>query len=182
MKQAEAERGRSFSLATGDDRETPEPGGADGSRCSPFGRYLEEFREGDVYRHWPGKTITESDNNLFSLLTMNHHPLHLDANFAAASQHGQTLVVGTLVFSLVVGLTVRDISGRAIANLGYEEIAHLKPVFLGDTVYAVSRILGVTPSQSKPDRGIVAVETFGENQREERVLRFRRNVLVPRRP
>src|SRR5262249_31081038 len=87
------------------------------SRAFPFGRYLDEFLEGDVYRHWPGKTITESDNNLFSLLTMNHHPLHLDARFAAESQHGQRLVVGTLVFSLVVGLTVRDISGRAIANL-----------------------------------------------------------------
>ena len=148
----------------------------------PFGRYLEEFREGDVYRHWPGKTITESDNNLFSLLTMNHHPLHLDANFAAESQHGQRLVVGTLVFSLVVGLTVRDISGRAIANLAYEEVAHLGPVFLGDTVYAISQVLEVRPSESKPDRGIVTVETFGENQRGERILRFRRKVLVPRRP
>jgi acyl dehydratase len=147
-----------------------------------FGRYLEEFQEGDVYRHWPGKTITESDNNLFSLLTMNHHPLHLDASFAAQSQHGQRLVVGTLVFSLAVGLTVRDVSGRAIANLGYEEVAHLGPVFIGDTVYATTRVLAVTPSESKPDRGVVTVETVAENQRGEPVLRFRRNVLIPRRP
>jgi acyl dehydratase len=157
--------------------------GADGgTKEYPFGRYFEDFRQGDVYRHWPGKTITESDNNLFSLLTMNHHPLHLDARFAAESQHGQRLVVGTFVFSLVVGLTVRDISGRAIANLGYEQIEHLGPVFLGDTVHAVSEVLGVRASQSKTDRGIVTVETFGENQRGERILRFRRHVLVPRRP
>src|SRR6266542_4456277 len=130
-----------------------------------FGRYLEEFQEGDVYRHWPGKTITESDNNLFSLLTMNHHPLHLDANFAAGSQHGQRLVVGTLVFSLVVGLTVRDVSGHAISNLGYEDVVHLKPVFIGDTVYATSRILAVIPSESKSDRGVVSVETVAENQK-----------------
>jgi acyl dehydratase len=147
-----------------------------------FGRYLEEFREGDVYRHWPGKTITEGDNNLFSLLNMNHHPLHLDANFAAGSQHGQRLVVGTLVFSLTVGLSVRDISGRAIANLSYEDIVHLKPVFIGDTVYAISSVLAVTPSESKPDRGVVYVDTVAENQKGEPVLRFRRKVLIPRRP
>jgi len=146
-----------------------------------FGRYLEEFQEGDVYRHWPGKTITESDNNLFSLLTMNHHPLHLDANFAAESQHGQRLVVGTLVFSLAVGLTVRDVSGRAIANLRYEDVEHLGPVFIGDTVYATTRVLAVTPSESKPDRGVVTVETVAENQKGEPVLRFRRKVLIPRR-
>ena len=96
-KQAGAERDPSLSLASGDERVTPASGMAGGPRDSSFGRYLEEFREGDVYRHWPGKTITESDNNLFSLLTMNHHPLHLDANFAAASQHGQTLVVPRFV-------------------------------------------------------------------------------------
>ena len=113
---------------------------------------------------------------------MNHHPLHLDAAFSGVSQHGQRLVVGTLVFSLVVGLTVRDVSGRAIANLAYESVEHLGPVFLGDTVYAVSEVLAVRPSQSKPDRGVVTVQTFGENQRGERILRFRRQVLVPRRP
>jgi len=148
----------------------------------PFGRYLEDFGVGDVYRHWPGKTITESDNNLFSLLTMNHHPLHLDAAFAGESQHGQRLVVGTLVFSLAVGLTVRDVSGRAIANLSYENIEHLAPVFLGDTIHATSAVLSVTPSKSRPDRGVVSVETIVRNQRAEEVLRFRRKVLIPRRP
>jgi acyl dehydratase len=165
---------------TGRREPEPEAGTASGGRT--FGRYFEDFAPGDLFRHWPGKTVTESDNNLFCLLTMNHHPLHLDASYAARSQHGRQLVVGTLVFSLTVGLTVRDISGRAIANLGYEEVAHLGPVFLGDTIYATSRILSVTPSQSKPDRGVVHVETTAENQRGELVLRFRRNVLVPRRP
>jgi acyl dehydratase len=151
-------------------------------RAQPFGRYLEEFQEGDVYRHFPGKTITESDNNLFCLLTMNHHPVHLDVAYASETQHAQRLVVGTLVFSLAVGLTVRDISGRAIANLGYEEVTHLGPVFLGDTIYATSRVLSVTPSQSKSDRGVVSVETTVENERGQLVLRFRRKVLIPRRP
>lgn len=148
----------------------------------PFGRYLEDFHGGDIYRHWPGKTITESDNNLFSLLTMNHHPIHLDQHYAEQQHHGRILVVGTLVFSLVVGMTVPDVSGRAIANLDYESITHDGPVFIGDTLYAETEVLGVRPSRSKPDRGIVYVETRAQNQREERVLTFRRHVLVPRRP
>lgn len=144
-----------------------------------FGRALKDFHEGDLYKHWPGKTITESDNNLFSLITMNHHPLHLDKAYAEVSQHGQILVVGTLVFSLVVGLTVRDISGRAIANLFYDEIKHMNPVFVGDTIYAETRVLEVRVSRGKPDRGIVRVETSAYNQRGEPVLQFKRSVLVP---
>ena len=144
-----------------------------------FGRYLKDFHEGDIYKHWPGKTITESDNNLFSLITMNHHPLHLDKAYAEASQHGRILIVGTLVFSLVVGLTVRDVSGRAIANLFYDEIKHMNPVFVGDTIYAETRVLEVRVSKSKPDRGIVRVETFAYNQHRELVLQFKRSVLVP---
>jgi acyl dehydratase len=152
------------------------------SQMGQFGRYLEEFEPDDVYAHWPGKTITESDNNLFCLLTMNHHPLHLDVEFAKASQHGRVLVVGTLVFSVVVGMTVRDVSGRAIANLGYHEIKHVGPVFIGDTLHAETRVLEVRPSSSKPDRGIVKVETRGYNQNGETVLTFQRSVLVPRIP
>ena len=144
-----------------------------------FGRDLKDFHEGDLYKHWPGKTITESDNNLFCLITMNHHPLHLDKAYAEASQHGRVLVVGTLVFSLVVGLTVRDISGRAIANLFYDEIKHVNPVFVGDTVYAETRVLEARVSNSKPDRGIIRVETSAYNQRGELVLQFKRSVLVP---
>lgn len=145
-----------------------------------FGRYLEDFRIDDVYAHWPGKTITESDNNLFSLLTMNHHPVHLDVEYASKQTHGKILVVGTLVFSLGVGLTVADISGNAIANLDYEEIVHHAPVFIGDTLYATSKVLDVRESRSKPDRGVVYVETHVVNQHRDVVLSFKRHVLVPK--
>jgi acyl dehydratase len=147
-----------------------------------FGRSLEEFEPGQVFRHWPGRTITEADDTWFCLMTMNHHPLHIDAHYASQTQHGQRLVVGTLVFSLVVGMSVADISGRAIANLEYEEVKHVAPVFHGDSIYAESRVLEVHESRTKPDRGIVRVETRGFNQRDETVLTLRRRVLIPRRP
>ena len=101
-----------------------------------YGRYLDEFCVGDVFKHWPGKTITEMDNHLFSLITMNHHPMHIDQNFAYTEhKYKKILVVGTLVLSLVTGMTVRDTSGKAIANLEYESIVHNAPVFIGDTIY-----------------------------------------------
>ncbi len=145
-----------------------------------FGRYLEDFKEGDIYNHFPGKTITESDNNLFSLLTMNHHPVHLDAKYASTKTHGQILVVGTLVFSLVTGMTVRDVSGRAIANLSYHEIKHHAPVFLGDTIFAKTEVLSVRESKTKSDRGIVKVLTEAFNQDNIKVLSFSRSVLIPK--
>lgn len=147
-----------------------------------FGRYYEDFEVNTVLQHKPGKTITESDNNLFSLLTMNHHPVHLDWNYAANHQHGKVVVVGTLVFSVAVGLTVRDISGKAIANLAYHEIKHTAPVFIGDTIYARTTVLDKRLSRSKPDRGIVKVSTEVYNQREEIVLTFSRSVLIPLNP
>ena len=146
-----------------------------------FGRYLDDFEVADLYRHWPAKTITESDNNLFCLLTRNDHPVHSDIEFAAQHQHGRVLVVGTLVLSLVVGMTVSEISGKAIANLEYEKIRHDGPVFVGDTLTAETEILAVRRSESKPDRGVVHVETRAFNQRGERVLTLRRHVLVPTR-
>ena len=145
-----------------------------------FGRILEEFEVGAVYRHQPGRTLTESDNQLFSLLTMNHHPVHIDVAYSEGTQHGQRLVVGTLVFSVVVGMSVPDISGRAIANLEYERIDHVSPVFVGDTIYAESTVLDVRESKSKPDRGVVQVETRAWNQDGNDVLRFRRKVLIPK--
>ena len=145
-----------------------------------FGHYFDEFKQGQVFKHWPGKTIIESDNNLFTLLTMNHHPLHLDKEYCSDTQHGQILVVGTLVFSLVVGMTVRDISGKAIANLDYESVRHLGPVFIGDTIHAETTVLELRESRSKKDRGIVYVETNAYNQRNEAVLSFRRHVLIPK--
>ncbi len=148
----------------------------------PFGRYFEEFEVGQVFKHWPGRTITEADDTWFSLLTMNQHPLHIDAHYASQTQHGQRLVVGTLVFSLVVGMSVADISGKAIANLEYREVKHTGPVFHGDTIYAESRILEKRESASKPDRGLVYVETRGFNQNDQTVLTLKRTVLVPMRP
>ena len=147
-----------------------------------FGRYLEEFEAGQVFEHWPGRTITEADDTWFSLMTMNQHPLHIDAHYASTTQHGQRLVVGTLVFSIVVGQSVADVSGKAIANLEYQEIKHVAPVFHGDTIYSESRVLDVKESRSKPDRGIVTVETRGFNQRGETVITLRRSVLIPKRP
>ena len=145
---------------------------------SPIGHFYEDFTVGEVIKHELSKTIFESDNNFFSLMTMNHHPVHTNVDYASHNQHGQLLVVGTLVFSLVVGMTVPDISGKAIANLGYENIKHLAPTFVGDTLYARTKILDKRESKSKNDRGIIYVETIGYNQRGEDVISFRRNVLV----
>ena len=148
----------------------------------PFGRCLEDFEPGDVYRHWPGKTITEYDDHLFCLITMNHHPLHLDAWYAETeTQFAKNVVVGNLVYSVVLGMSVPDVSGAAIANLEVEELKHARPTFHGDTIYAESKVLAVKASESKPDRGIVTVETRGFNQRGEEVCYFRRKVMVPRR-
>jgi acyl dehydratase len=147
-----------------------------------FGRYYEEFEVGDVYNHWPGRTITESDDVLFCMLTMNHHPLHIDANYAAGTQFGKNVVAGPLIYSLVFGMTVSDVSGKAIANLETENLRHPKPTFHGDTLYARTRVVEKRESQSQPDRGIVTVETEGYNQRDEVVLTFRRKVLIPKKP
>ena len=145
---------------------------------SKLGSFFEEFVEGEVIHHSLSKTIFESDNNLFSLLTMNHHPLHTNIDYAYKEQHGKVLVVGTLVFSLVVGITVPDISGKAIANLGYEDVKHLGSVFINDTIYAKTTVLEKQESKTRPDRGIVYVETIAYNQNNESVLSFRRKVLI----
>jgi acyl dehydratase len=148
-----------------------------------YGRYFEEFTVGQVLKHWPGRTITETDCTWFALLTMNQHPVHSDAHYAATrTQHGQRLVLGPLVFSIGIGMTVADVSGKAIANLEVESLKHAKPTFHGDTIYAQTTVLDVVESKSKPDRGVVTVESIGTNQRGEVVCEFRRKVLVPRRP
>ena len=144
-----------------------------------FGRCFEEFEIGATYKHWPGRTITEYDDTLFCMLTMNHHPLHIDANYAQDTQFKQRVVVGTLVFSMVLGMTVEDVSGKAIANLEFEQVKHLSPAFHGDTVYAETTVLDKKMSNSKSDRGIVTVETIAYNQRGETVLSFKRRVMVP---
>ncbi|NVK53536.1 MAG: MaoC family dehydratase [Flavobacteriaceae bacterium] len=146
--------------------------------ASKLGSFFESFHVGDVIEHSLSKTIFESDNNLFSLLTMNHHPVHLNADYASKQHHGKILVVGTLVFSLVVGITVPDISGKAIANLNYESVNHLHPVFIGDTIYAKTVILEKRESKSRTDSGLIKVETTGFNQDGTDVLKFTRTVLV----
>ncbi|MFO8067344.1 MAG: MaoC family dehydratase [Bacteroidales bacterium] len=145
-----------------------------------IGRYFDDFKTGEIINHSTSKTIFESDNNLFSLLTMNHHPIHTNVDYAEKQQHGKILVVGTLVFSIVVGITVPDISGKAIANLAYENIGHLAPVFINDTIYARSEILEKKESKSKTDRGIIYVETTAYNQHNADILKFRRKVLIKR--
>jgi acyl dehydratase len=148
---------------------------------SDFGNFYEDFDVGQNIRHALSKTIFESDNNLFSLLTMNHHPIHTNADYASRQQHQKILVVGTLVFSLAVGLTVPDISGKAIANLNYEEILHKGPVFIGDTIYAKTEVLEKRESDTKNDRGIIKVRTNVFNQENMIILIFTRSVLVKKR-
>ncbi len=146
-----------------------------------LGSYLEDFEVGKVYRHWPGRTVTEADDTWFSLITMNQNPLHIDEHYSAQLQHGRRLVNGTFVFSLIVGMSVADMSLKAIANLEYDEVKHTGPVWHGDTLYAESTVLEVTESQSKPDRGIVYISTRGINQNGETVLTYRRKILTPKR-
>ena len=147
-----------------------------------FGRTFEEFEVGATYKHWPGKTVTEYDDHLFCLLTMNHHPLHLDANYAEqTTDFGRNVVVGNYIYSLLLGMSVPDVSGKAIANLEVESLRHVAPTFHGDTIYGETTVLAVTPSRSKADRGTVAVETRGYNQHGTLVCVFRRTVMVPTR-
>jgi acyl dehydratase len=151
------------------------------SGAHKYGRYLEEFEVGAVYKHWPAKTVTEADDHLFCLITMNH-PLHINDVYAAESQQGRNVVVGPLVYSLALGMSVSDVSGKAIANLATEELSHPAPVFHGDTLFVESEVLEVRPSQSKPDRGVVKVRTDVFNQDGVLVATFKRAVLIPRKP
>lgn len=145
---------------------------------SKLGLCFEDFEIGAEIKHNLSKTIFECDNNFFSLMTMNHHPVHTNIGLASQNQHGKILVVGTLVFSLAVGITVPDVSGKAIANLGYDTIKHLNPVFINDTIYVRTKIISKRESKSKTDRGIVYVESIAYNQNGVDVLSFRRSVLV----
>src|ERR687897_1217625 len=151
------------------------------SGARPYGRYLEEFEVGAVYKHWPAKTVTEADDHLFCLITMNHHPLHINDVYAAESQQGRNVVAGPYVYALALGMSVSDISGKAIANLATEELSHPAPVFHGDTLFAESEVLEVRESRSKQDRGTVKVHTRVHNQDGVLVAEFKRLVLVPRR-
>jgi acyl dehydratase len=144
-----------------------------------FGRCYEEFEVGALYKHWPGRTITEYDDTLFCMLTMNHNPLHIDANYTENTRYKQRLVAGPLIFSIALGMSVADVSGNAIANLEFENVKHLGPTFHGDTIYAETKVLDKKLTSGNPNIGIVAVETIAYNQRGETVLSFTRRVMIP---
>ena len=142
------------------------------------GRFLEDFVVGDVYRHAHGRTITETDNTWFTLLTNNTHDIHFNADYASRTEFGRPLVVSTLTLAIVTGLSVADVSQNAVANLGWDDIKLPAPVFAGDTIYAESEVLEVRPSRTRPGQGIVRVRTRGFNQRGETVVTYERTVLV----
>lgn len=142
------------------------------------GRFLEDFAVGDVYEHAHGRTISEGDNTWFSLLTNNPHDLHSNADYASRTEFGKPLVVSTLTLAIVTGLSVPDVSQNAVANLGWDDVRLVAPVFAGDTLYARSEVLEVRPSVSRPGQGVVRVRTTGRNQRGETVITYERTVLV----
>lgn len=146
-----------------------------------FGRYFEDFKEGDIYEHRPGKTVTEYDNHSFTLLTLNTHPMHFDTEFAAASEFKKNLVVSPYTLALLIGMSVTDCSQKAIANLGMDEVKFTAPVFAGDTLYGESEVLGKRESKSRPGQGIVTIVTRGYNQDGTMVCTFKRNMLIPAR-
>jgi itaconyl-CoA hydratase len=146
------------------------------------GRYFDDFALGDTYKHWPGRTITAADNTWFTLLTMNQHPLHFDEEYAKGTEFGKPLVNSALTLAIVAGMSVADVSQRAVANLGWTDIVLPAPVFNGDTLYAESTVLEKRESKSRPSQGIVTVATRAWKQDGTTVMTYRRTVLVPKRP
>jgi len=144
-----------------------------------YGRYFEDFSTEEVYEHRPNRTITAVDNYWFTLLTMNNHPLHFDAEYARETEWGQELVNSLLTLSVVHGMTVSDVSYKGIANLGWEDVKLTNPVFHGDTLTAESEVLEKRESESRDGQGIVTVKTMGFKQTGEKVIEFERSVLVP---
>ena len=145
-----------------------------------YGRHYEDFVVGDIYEHRPGRTITQTDNIWFSLLTMNQHPLHIDEEFGKGTEFGKTLVLSPLTVSLMVGMSVSDISQKAIANLGWTDIVLPHPLYVGDTLYAESEVLEKRESKSRPNDGIVTVQTTGKNQDGTIVASYKRSALIPK--
>ena len=147
------------------------------------GKYFEEWSEGDVIEHAIRRTVTEADNLFFSTLTHNPQPLHIDIEAAKASEFGQILVNGTFTFSLMIGLSVGDTTlGTLVANLGYEKVVMPKPVFLGDTLRAQTKISGLRASKSRPQAGIVTFEHELLNQRDDVVCSCLRSALIQKKP
>jgi len=145
------------------------------------GRYFEDFTVGEIYEHRPGRTVGEADNTWFTLLTMNQHPLHFDSAYAARSEFGRPVVNSCLTLSIVAGMSVADVSQKAIANLGWTDIRLVAPVFVGDTIYAESEVLIKRESASRPTQGIVTVRTTGRKSDGTIFMTYERTVLVPKR-
>jgi itaconyl-CoA hydratase len=154
---------------------------APGRFRAEIGRIYDDFVVGHVYEHRPGRTITEADNVWFTLLTMNQHPLHFDAAYAAATEFKQPLVNSCLTLSIVTGMSVADVSQKAIANLGWSKVELKAPVFVGDTIYADSEVLSKRASKSRADQGLVTVRTRGLKSDGTVFMTFERTVLVPMR-
>ncbi len=146
-----------------------------------YGRYYEDFVIGDVYEHRPGRTISEADNTWFTLLTMNQHPLHFDAAYAAKSEFGRPVVNSCLTLSIVAGMSVSDVSQKAIGNLGWNDIRLVAPVFAGDTIYAESEVISKRESEKRPTQGVVTVRTTGRKADGTVFMTYERTVLVPKR-
>ena len=144
-----------------------------------FGRYFEDFEIGHIYEHRQGRTITQSDNTWFTLLTMNTHPLHFDEEYGKATEFGKTLVNSTFTVAVMVGMSVSDVSQKAIANLGWTDIVLPHPLFVGDTLYAESEVLEKRLSESRKNCGIVTVQTTGTNQDGVVVASYKRSALIP---
>ena len=145
------------------------------------GRYFEDFQVGDVYEHWPGRTVSEADNIWFTNLTMNTHPIHFDANYASKSEFGKYLVNSAFTLALVTGMCVSGTSQKAIANLGWEEIKIPAPVFVGDTLYSETEVLDKRESKSRTTQGIVKVRHVGKNQDKVVVMHMVRSFHVAKR-
>jgi len=146
-----------------------------------FGRYLEDFKVGDVYEHRPGRTLSEADNTWFTLLTMNTNPLHFDAAYCEKTEFGRPLMNSCLTLAIVTGMSVSDVSQKAVANLGWDKVRLTAPIFAGDTIYAESEVLEVRESKSRPTQGIVTVRTTGKKADGTPFMSFERSILVPRR-
>ncbi len=151
---------------------------APGRYRETYGRFFEEFVVGDIYEHRPGRTISETDNTWFSLLTMNQHPSHCDHAFAAKTEFGKPLVASPLTVAIMTGQSVSDVSQKAVANLGWKEIRLLKPVFAGDTIYSETEVLEKRESEKRPTQGVVTIKTIGKNQHGDVVCDFVRVMLI----
>jgi len=145
------------------------------------GRFFEDFTVGDFYRHALGRTVSQTDNAWFTMLTQNTAPVHVDHHYAAQTEFGRPLVNSTFTLALVTGQTVSDISQNVMANLGWDDVRLPHPVFEGDTLYSTSQVTATRASQSRTNVGIVTVRTTGFNQTGVSVITFRRTVMVYRR-